>query len=89
MARLLTPEEWRIQKVPMAFTRITYSSWTDTHYELAEKWILDHCEGWVWFNRRDKVFVFGLQSDAAFFDLWLEEGIVERERGHIAAKDAE
>ena len=86
MAHLLTPEEWRVQKPPFAFTRITYESWTGTHFDLCEKWILEHCEGWVWFNRGDKTFVFGLQSDATLLDLWLEEGIVERERGKVDEK---
>lgn len=87
MARLLTTEEWRAQKPPMAFTRIKYPSWTDTHFDLCEKWILEFCEGWVWFPRKDKTFVFGLKSDATLFDLWLSEGVVERERGDVSPKD--
>lgn len=87
MAKMLTPEEWRVQKPPMAFTRITYSSWTGTHFDFCEKWIVEHCEGWVWHNREDKVYVFGLKSDATLFDLWLEEGVMDRDRGDLSSKE--
>ena len=88
MAKMLTREEWRAVKPPFAFTEINYESWTDTHFDFCEKWIEEHCEGWVWHERRDKVFVFGLKSDATLFDLWLEEGVMTRERGNVEAKEA-
>jgi hypothetical protein len=87
MGRLLTDEEWRVQTPPMEVTQIKYESWTDTHFEIAEKWIIDNSEGWVYFKRQDRFCIFGLASDATLFDLWLEEGILDRERGSIKAKE--
>ena len=86
MAKILTREEWQAAKPPFATTRITYDTWGDTHFDICLKWIEEHCEGWVWFARNDKTFVFGLKSDATLFDLWLEEGIVERERFSVDGK---
>lgn len=86
MAKLLTAAEWAAQTPPMEVTRIVYESWTDTHYEVAEKWVIENCEGWVYFKRHDRFFIFGEASDATMFELWLEEGILERDRFSVGGK---
>ena len=67
-ARLLTDAEWAAVLPPFCYIKIEFKTWTTLEYEIALKYALRNCTGWVYY--RDKKFIFENDEDFVLFRMW-------------------
>lgn len=82
MGKLLTREEWAVQKTPIYWRRPSPKfNWGTLQFDIALKWIDDNSEGWFYFEH--PTFIFGSSHDAVMFELWLRQNVLDADQGHI------
>lgn len=69
-ARLLTSEEWAEQAPPFYYIKVEYDQWSELEYDVAIKYILKNCTGWLYYSNHR--FIFEKEEDFVLFRLWAE-----------------